>query len=259
MRTLTRSLFALACLAGAASAALAENAPLDLSGRIDALFAASAGRKLPGAVVLVLRDGAVVHSKAYGLASVEGGLPNTTRTKFRLASVSKSFTALLVLQLAEQGRLRLDDPLERYVPGVVGGDAITIHHLLSHTAGMPDFMSFEDAARLPRDAAPGERLNYSNLGYSALGRVIEKVTGKTGPARVPPDAAALSRAPHAFASSAAEARIFRIAAATSSMSWRGPRSMVWVSQTASSQRRSLAGQRLRSSQPARTSGGQTRR
>jgi D-alanyl-D-alanine carboxypeptidase len=179
MRTLARSLFALACLAGAARAAFAANDPLGVSGRIDALFAASASRKLPGAAVLVLRDGAVVHSKAYGLASVEGGLPNTTRTKFRLASVSKSFTALLVLQLAEQGRLRLDDPLEKYVPGVVGGDAITIHHLLSHTAGMPDFMSFEDAARLPRDAAPGERLNYSNLGYSALGRVIEKVTGKT--------------------------------------------------------------------------------
>ena len=79
----------------------------------------------------------------------------------------------------EQGRLRLDDPLEKYVPGVVGGDTMTIHHLLSHTAGMPDFMSFDEAARMPRDAAPGERLNYSNLGYAALGRVIEKVTGKT--------------------------------------------------------------------------------
>jgi hypothetical protein len=57
----------------------------------------------------------------------------------------------------------------------VGGDRIAIHHLLSHTAGMPDFMALEEAARLPRDGAPGERLNYSNLGYSALGNVVEKV------------------------------------------------------------------------------------
>jgi CubicO group peptidase (beta-lactamase class C family) len=179
MRALPRSLFALACLAGAVAPVLAANEPPGASERIDSLLAASAGRKLPGAAVLVLRDGAVVHSKAYGLANVESGFRNTPRTKFRLASVSKSFTALLVLQLVEQGRLRLDDPLAKYVPGVVGGDRMTIHHLLSHTAGMPDFMRFEDAAKMPRDAAPGERLNYSNLGYTALGRVIEKVAGRS--------------------------------------------------------------------------------
>jgi CubicO group peptidase (beta-lactamase class C family) len=176
VQTLSRSVLALACLAGGAGPVSAADAPAE---RIDALFASTAGGKLPGAAVLVLRDGAVVHSKAYGLANVAQRLPNTPRTKFRLASVSKSFTGLLVLRLVEQGRLRLDDPLEKYVPGVVGGEAMTIHHLLSHTAGMPDFMSFEDAAKLPREYPPGERLNYSNLGYSALGRVIEKVTGKT--------------------------------------------------------------------------------
>ncbi len=179
MNALFRALVVLACLASTAVRLAAADDPKDASERIDALLAATANARLPGAAVLVLRDGAVVHSKAYGLANLELGVPNTPRTKFRLASVSKSFTALLVLQLVEQGRLRLDDPLEKYVPGVVGGDKMTIHHLLSHTAGMPDFMSFDEAARMPRDAAPGERLNYSNLGYAALGRVIEKVTGKT--------------------------------------------------------------------------------
>ena len=179
MNALFRAFLVLACIAASAGPLLAAEAPPGASERIDAILAATANAKLPGAAVLVLRDGAVVHSKAYGLANLELGVPNTPRTKFRLASVSKSFTALLVLQLVEQGRLRLDDPLEKYVPGVVGGDKMTIHHLLSHTAGMPDFMSFDEAAKLPRDAAPGERLNYSNLGYSALGRVIEKVTGKT--------------------------------------------------------------------------------
>jgi len=180
VRTPSRLLLAFACLlAGAAGPASGGDAPSEASERIDALLAATGGGKLPGAAVVVLRDGAVVHSKAYGLANVEHGLANTQRTKFRLASVSKSFTALLVLQLVEQGRLRLDDPLEKHLPGIVGGDKMTIGHLLSHTAGMPDFMSFEEAAKLPREYAPGERLNYSNLGYAALGRVIERVTGKT--------------------------------------------------------------------------------
>ncbi len=153
--------------------------PAGSAAQIDALFAPVAGTGLPGAAVLVLRKGEVVYAKGYGLADLGKGTPNTPHTRFQLASMSKSVTALLVLQLVEQGRLRLEDPLEKYLPGVVGGERITIHHLLSHTAGMPDFMGFAEAARLPRDCAPGERLNYSNLGYVALGRVIEKVTGKS--------------------------------------------------------------------------------
>lgn len=148
------------------------------SAALDRVFAPTAGRAMPGAAVVVLRDGHVIVSRAWGLENVEMGEANTTRTLFRLASVTKSFTALAVLRLAEQGRLSLDDPLEKYVPGFVGGDAIRLRHVLSHTAGLPDFMSLEDAMKLPPDGAPGERLNYSNIGYSALGRVIEKVTGK---------------------------------------------------------------------------------
>jgi len=162
-------------LAGPAGAA-------ELSGLapgIDALFAPTAGQKLPGAAVVVLRGGEVVHSKAYGLADIERGIPNTTRTPLRLASVTKSFTALAVLQLVEDGRLRLDDPLERHLPGWTGGERITIRHLLTHTAGMPDFVSLEAARTMPRDAAPGERLNYSNVGYSVLGRIVESVAGRS--------------------------------------------------------------------------------
>jgi CubicO group peptidase (beta-lactamase class C family) len=171
--------FAFACLVAAVGLVSASDPPTDVSGRIDALFAAAGGGRWPGATVVVLRDGAVVHTTAYGLASIEQGVANSARTRFRLGSVSKSFTALLVLQLVERGRLRLDDPLEKYLPGAVGGDAMTIHHLLSHTAAMPDFMPFEQALTMPREYAPGDRLNYSNLGYTALGRVVEKVTGKT--------------------------------------------------------------------------------
>lgn len=156
----------------------------DVSALVDTLFAPLAGKELPGAAVVVLRDGKVLHSRAYGLANIELGVPNTTRTKFRLASVTKPFTALAVLRLMEQGRLGLDDTLATYVPDFVGGDTITIRHLLTHTAGLPDFMSFDEAKTLKREHAPGERLNYSNIGYMALGRVIEKVTGKVWEAHV---------------------------------------------------------------------------
>jgi CubicO group peptidase (beta-lactamase class C family) len=153
--------------------------PADVAAVVESVFAPGAGRDLPGAAVVVLRDGSVVHAKAYGLASVELGVPNTTATRFRLASVTKSFTALALLQLAEQGRVSLDDPLEKHVPGFAGGDRILLRHVLSHTAGLPDFVSVEEARKVPPDGAPGERLNYSNVGYSVLGRVIEKVTGRT--------------------------------------------------------------------------------
>jgi len=181
MPSLLRALLALGLYSAVASATATPQAPppAALQERIDGLFASLAGKDLPGAAVVVLKDGAVVHSRAYGLASIELGVPNTTRTKFRLASVSKSFTALAVLQLVEQGRVSLDDPLAKYVPDFAGGERITIRHLLTHTAGLPDFMSFDEAKKLPPDSAPGERLNYSNIGYVTLGRVIEKVTGKS--------------------------------------------------------------------------------
>ncbi|HVO13376.1 MAG TPA: serine hydrolase [Vicinamibacteria bacterium] len=170
---------AAALLLGPPVLARAEEPAATLAGAIDSVFLPSAGKPMPGAAVVVLRDGKVGFSKAYGLASLETAEANTTRTRFRLASVSKSFTALLVLQLVEQGRLGLDDTLERYVPGFVGGDRIRIRHLLSHTAGMPDFVSVEQAMKTPPECAPGERLNYSNVGYSVLARVVEKVTGRS--------------------------------------------------------------------------------
>ncbi len=179
MASLRRALLVLGLSSAVALAKAAPPPPPALAEKIDGLFASIAGKDLPGAAVVVLENGAVVHSKAYGLASIELGVPNTTRTRFRLASVSKSFTALAILQLVEQSRLRLDDPLARYVPDFAGGDRITIQHLLTHTAGLPDFMSFDEAKKLPPDSVPGERLNYSNIGYVTLGRVIEKVTGKS--------------------------------------------------------------------------------
>jgi CubicO group peptidase (beta-lactamase class C family) len=153
--------------------------PAGLEAAIDALFEPVRGKDLPGAAVVVAQRGEVVYAKAHGLASVELDVANTLRTRLRLASVTKSFTALAVLQLVEQGRLGLDDPLAKYVPDFRGGDRISLRHLLSHTSGIPDFVGFDEAKSRPQEFAPGERLNYSNTGYVALGRVLAAVTGKS--------------------------------------------------------------------------------
>ena len=95
---------------------------------------------VPGAALLVLRDGEPVVRRAVGLADVAAGTPVTPSTNFRLASVSKQFTAAAVLLLAQDGRLRLDDPVRRWLPALpASAGGVTLHHLLSHTGGLPDY------------------------------------------------------------------------------------------------------------------------
>jgi CubicO group peptidase (beta-lactamase class C family) len=165
-------------LAAMASAPLAAAELPPLEQALQAAFARADGAASPGAAVVVLHDGAVVLSRVHGLANLAASQKVTTTTRFRLASVSKSFTALVALQLVEEGRLGLDEPVARYVPGFVGGEAVRVRHVLSHTAGLPDFVGLDAALSIPLDGAPGERLNYSNVGYALLARVIEKASGR---------------------------------------------------------------------------------
>jgi CubicO group peptidase (beta-lactamase class C family) len=147
------------------------------------------GNMLSG-VVLVAVDDAIVLHKAYGLANREERLPNTPGTKFRIASVTKMFTAVAILQLAEGGRLRLEDKLSRYLPDFPPGDNITLFHLLTHTSGLPSydarekpFIDFQGVIglirALPLKFHPGESFEYSNSGYGLLAYVIEKVSGES--------------------------------------------------------------------------------
>lgn len=146
--------------------------------------------------VLVARDGKVIFSKGYGMANVELDVPNGPETKFRLGSVTKQFTATAILLLQERGKLNVTDPICKYIdtcPGAWG--EVTIHHLLSHTGGIPNFTSFPDylpkmmlpvtplemIARFkdkPLDFKPGEKWSYSNSGYFLLGYIIEKASGE---------------------------------------------------------------------------------
>ena len=95
--------------------------------------------------VLVAKDGKALYRKGVGMAQAEWDILNTPETKFRLGSITKQFTAVAVLQLVEQGKIKLEDPVKKYYPDAPAAwVAITIHHLLNHTSGIPSYTSLPD-------------------------------------------------------------------------------------------------------------------
>ncbi len=147
---------------------------------------------------LVAENGKVVYKGAFGMANMEWGIPNAPDTKFRLGSITKQFTATLILQLIEQGKIKLDGKLSDYLPDYRKdvGEKVTIHHLLTHTSGIPSYTGlpnfFADVSRNPYKVAdfvkkyasgdlefePGSKFAYNNSGYFLLGAIIERITGK---------------------------------------------------------------------------------
>ena len=155
-------------------------------------------RQLPGVVVGVVADQELVWARGFGFADIESGRPMTTETRFRMASHSKLFTATAVMQLREQGKIKLDDPVSEYLPWFQVRSApddppITVEHLLTHSSGLPreagahwttwEFPTDEQLRNLipERTAAfsPEVRWKYSNLAYSIAGKVIEVVSGQS--------------------------------------------------------------------------------
>ena len=144
--------------------------------------------------VLIAKDGKVVLRKSYGMANLELGVPNTPEMIYRIGSITKSFTALAIVQLEAHKKLSVQDPVVKYVPEVPKAwQSITIQQLLTHVSGIPDFTrtaaygkgedplriehAIEELAAQPLVSAPGEKFAYSNSGYILLGLVIEKVSG----------------------------------------------------------------------------------
>ncbi|MFC2158140.1 serine hydrolase domain-containing protein [Acidobacteriota bacterium] len=170
-----------------------------IAGEIDALFA-DFNENTPGCAVMVIRNGKIVHQTGYGMADIERKVKMGSDIAIRLASVSKQFTAMGIMILAEQGKLGFDDPAVQYIPELAGryGDKITVRHLLTHTSGLPDYydaMTQFPSERMPvtEDGAavfakwgksrfePGEKFEYSNPGYEMLALIIEKASGQTFP------------------------------------------------------------------------------
>lgn len=173
-------------------------AQADLAARVDAIAARHLQR--PGAVGLsvgIARGGTVLLERGYGLADAEFDVPADAATMFRIGSVTKQFTAALVMRAVERGELALADPLSRFVPDFDTGEhVVTVRQLLNHTSGIKSYtdlgpewqakwpLELSDAELLglvagkPFDFAPGTDWHYNNTGYYLLGMVLAKVHGK---------------------------------------------------------------------------------
>jgi len=196
----TRSVvFVVACLVFA-SAAVAQGAVAvserDVVKRVDEYMKAAVEHERFSGSILIARDGKPIVSKGYGMANVEFDGPNTPQTVFRLASVTKQFTAASIMMLQERGKLSVNDPVCKHLAECpTAWQPITIRHLLTMTSGLSN-LSGRDLGPLaglpvpweqwftaikakPMVEAPGEAFRYNNNGYTVLGLIIERISGKT--------------------------------------------------------------------------------
>jgi CubicO group peptidase (beta-lactamase class C family) len=152
-----------------------------------------------GATALVARKGQIIYKKAFGMANLEYNIPMQVDNIFRIGSITKQFTAVAILQLMEQGKLNLQDSINKFIPDYpTHGHKITIEHLLTHTSGIQSYTGMKDFEKQvtldlkptelidyfknePMEFAPGTKMKYNNSGYFLLGYIIEKVSGKTYP------------------------------------------------------------------------------
>lgn len=187
------------------------------SREVDQMFAAYDTNRTPGCVVGVMLQGRFVHAKGYGMANLEHDIAITPRTRMRLDSMSKQFTAAAMILLSEQGKVSLEDDIRKYLPELPDyGDVITIRHLLMHRSGLPEYdqigVRYEDWAELYSDYKefftkdpwvhreefftrqtyldriasvktlkfkPGSKFEYNNPGYFLMSQIVERASGRT--------------------------------------------------------------------------------
>ena len=190
-----RRLLALALTLLAQSVRAQLPSPALVAARVDSIArAAVESGRVPGISIAAVRGSDTLVMAGWGLADLENRVPAGARTVYRIGSITKQFTAALVLMAVHEGRVRLDDSIQQYVPGFpTPGGRVTIRHLLTHTSGIPNYTalgaSWRAARRLdlsedsllglvkrrPPDFRPGRRFQYSNTGYFLLGMVLERI------------------------------------------------------------------------------------
>lgn len=200
MRSTIRSTLAVALPLLVATAAKAQGTlPASVTQRIDSAFAQYDSRTSPGCALNVIRDGTSVFAKGYGMSDFQHDIPIAPSSVFHVASISKHFTSMSIVLLAEEGKLSLDDDIRKYVPEVPDfGDRITIRHLIHHTSGLrdqwqllslsgwrPDDPKSESdilwlvSRQRALNFVPGAEHLYSNTGYTLLGTIVQRVSGKS--------------------------------------------------------------------------------
>lgn len=175
---------------------MSTSAMAQLRERLDSLMRATTQNNQPGAALLVELNGKPIYQKGYGLANVKTNTPITPETNFRMASVSKQFTAMGILLLEKERKLSLDDPLIKFFPEFTGNVArkVQVRNLLTHSSGILDYESVmnpnqreqlldADVLTLLKDKdslyfEPGSKFQYSNSGYCLLALLIERVSGQ---------------------------------------------------------------------------------
>ena len=173
--------------------------PQDLAQQADELVQAYVKSGDFSGSVLVAKDGKIILKKGYGLANREWSIPNASDTKFRLGSITKQFTSMLIMQLVAEGKIDLEAPMSTYLPKYRKdiGDKVNIHHLLTHTSGIPSYTDdqvfmmtkvrnyykpeefVEEFCSGDLKFEPGSEYDYNNSAYFILGFIIEKMTGMT--------------------------------------------------------------------------------
>jgi CubicO group peptidase (beta-lactamase class C family) len=170
---------------------------MDIAAQVDEYMLARFALEHFSGTICIARAGKVLFSQGYGLANREHSVPNTPQTRFRLASITKQFTAMMIMQLQQQGKLHVHDEIRKHLAECPSTwDAVTIHHLLNHTSGIPNHTTFPETwatIALPKsvpeliasfkdhplDFAPGQRWSYNNSGYILLGALVEHSTGRS--------------------------------------------------------------------------------
>ncbi len=198
IRSLRSALPLVACFAAALTLAAQTVDTIDpaLKAKIDR---AAAGvleqRGIPSASIAVVQHGQIVYTHAYGLAHIDPNEPATPEMRYSIGSISKQFTAAAILILQQEGKLSLNDPVGKYVPGLTRGDEVTIREILSHTSGYQDYWPedylmtpmmkpataqyiLDTWAKKPLDFEPGTEWQYSNTNFVIAGLIVEKVSGE---------------------------------------------------------------------------------
>ena len=183
------------------NAASVHSSPADsMTARVDKLFAQWDKPDSPGCALGIIKDGKLIYTHGYGMANLDYGIPLSSKSVFNIMSMSKQFTAMSILLLAKEGKLSLDDEIQKYLPEIPRyQNPITIRHLIYHTSGIRNYIGLTELAGVPSENVrltdddflgliarqkelnykPGEEYLYNNSGYFLLGLIVKRASGKS--------------------------------------------------------------------------------